>query len=74
MSVLAQVLDAGAARQWAGTVGTPDKLAELIDLGYRFVVLGADVTAISQQCRSIIERARGLAEDVARAAGQGGCG
>ncbi len=32
----------------AGTVGSPANLAELIDMGYRFVSLGADVVALTQ--------------------------
>jgi 4-hydroxy-2-oxoheptanedioate aldolase len=57
------------AGKWAGTVGSPDNLAELLALGYRFVVLGADVSAISQQCRTLVESARAIAAQTRAAAG-----
>jgi 4-hydroxy-2-oxoheptanedioate aldolase len=55
------------AGKWAGTVGSLDSLPELLDLGYRFVVLGADVTAIGAQCRALRDGAQQLL--AARAAG-----
>lgn len=34
--------------KFAGTVGSPANLAELVDMGYRFISMGADVVALSQ--------------------------
>jgi len=33
--------------KFAGTVGSPQNLAQLVDLGYQFVNLGADVTCLA---------------------------
>lgn len=37
----------------AGTVGGPDNLAELVDMGYRFISMGADVVGLSQYFSNI---------------------
>ena len=37
----------------AATVGSTDDLPYLIDLGYRFINLGADVIAVGRYCRNI---------------------
>lgn len=39
--------------KFAGTVGSIANLAELVELGYRFVNLGSDVRTLSMQCREI---------------------
>ena len=49
---------AEAARRhgkYAGTVGSPANLGDLVAMGYRFVNLGADVVGLSNYCRSIME-------------------
>ncbi len=49
---------AEAARRhgkFAGTVGSPANLGELVAMGYRFVNIGADVVGLSNYCRSIME-------------------
>ncbi len=38
----------------AGTVGSPANLRELIDMGYRFINLGADVIALTQYYQQMI--------------------
>jgi len=40
--------------KFAGTVGSPSNLSELIDLGYRFINLGADVVGLTQYCKSMV--------------------
>ena len=40
--------------KFAGTVSVPS-LKECFELGYDFVNCGADVTAVSQSCKSIIK-------------------
>ncbi len=40
--------------KFAGTVGSPANLAELIEMGYRFVSIGADVVGLSQYCNEIV--------------------
>ena len=39
--------------KFAGTVGTPQNLAELVEMGYRFVNLGADVLALTGYFQSM---------------------
>ena len=50
--------------KFAGTVGSPANLADLVALGYRFVSLGADVVGLSTYCHGI------LAEVQKRSAGE----
>ncbi len=45
---------ARAHGKFAGTVGSPANMDELVALGYRFLNLGADVVGLSQYCNSII--------------------
>jgi 4-hydroxy-2-oxoheptanedioate aldolase len=45
---------ARAHGKFAGTVGSPANMDELVALGYRFLNLGADVVALSQHCQSIM--------------------
>jgi len=42
--------------KFAGTMGTPDNVQELVDIGYRFVNVGADVVALMHYCRGLISR------------------
>ncbi len=37
----------------AGTVGSPATLQELVDMGYRFLSMGADVIGLSQYCKAM---------------------
>jgi len=46
--------------KFAGTVGNPNNMKELIALGYQFINLGADVVALGNDCRSIVESFSGL--------------
>lgn len=39
--------------KFAATVGSPDTLTELVEMGYRFVSMGADVVILSQGFRDI---------------------
>lgn len=39
--------------KFAGTVGTPDNLKELVDIGYRFVNVGSDVVGLKDHCRKL---------------------
>ena len=40
--------------KFAGTIGDPGDLAELINMGYRFINIGADVLGLSQYCKSLV--------------------
>lgn len=42
--------------KFAGTVGTPDNLDELIETGYRFFSIGADVVGLNQYFSDILSR------------------
>lgn len=49
---------AEAARRhgkYAATVGSPENLPELVDLGYRFINVGSDVIALGKDCRTLIQ-------------------
>jgi len=41
--------------KFAGVPGSPDNMDELIEMGYRFIVLGADVIALSQYGKRLLE-------------------
>ena len=41
-------------RKFAGTPGTPDNMDELIDMGYRFISIGADVVGLSEYCKNLV--------------------
>ena len=43
--------------KFAGTVGSPASAPKLVEMGYRFINLGADVIAIAEYCR---EKLRGV--------------
>ena len=52
--------------KFAGTVGSPANLRQLVDLGYRFVGMGADVLAVMEygkrtlaECRAALSRGKG---------------
>ncbi len=45
-----------AHNKFAGTMANSDNLEDLIDMGYRFLNLGADVLGLSSYCRELIER------------------
>lgn len=40
--------------KFAGTVGSPASAAELVELGYRFLSLGADVVGLAQYCAGLL--------------------
>ncbi|MGC8861775.1 MAG: HpcH/HpaI aldolase family protein [Armatimonadota bacterium] len=40
--------------KFAGTMGSPENLAELLDMGYRFINMGADVLGLSAYCRELV--------------------
>ncbi len=40
--------------KFAGTVGSTSNFESLIEMGYRFINVGADVIGLSQYCRSIV--------------------
>jgi len=40
--------------KFAGTVGSLTNLEELIEMGYRFISLGADVVGLSQYCKDLL--------------------
>ena len=46
------------AGKFAGTVGGPADWKALIEMGYQFVNLGADVLSISSSCRDLLKRFR----------------
>jgi len=41
--------------KFAGAMGTPSNMPELIDMGYRFINIGADVLGLSNYCRELAE-------------------
>lgn len=50
-----RVADVAVAHgKFAGTPGTPANLDELIDMGYRFISMGADVVGLSQYCSGLV--------------------
>lgn len=40
--------------KFAGTVGSPANMAELIALGYRFLNIGADVVGLARYCKDLM--------------------
>ncbi|MFC1461629.1 HpcH/HpaI aldolase/citrate lyase family protein, partial [Verrucomicrobiota bacterium] len=40
--------------KFAGTLGSPDHVNELVDMGYRFISITADVVALSEHCKTVI--------------------
>ena len=47
-------------RKFAGTVGSPANMKALYDMGYRLISLGADVVAIAEYYRSIMQQANSI--------------
>ena len=45
---------ARAHGKFAGTVGGPDALQGLVESGYQFVVIGADVVGLSRYCQELV--------------------
>jgi 4-hydroxy-2-oxoheptanedioate aldolase len=45
--------------KFAGTVGSPSSIPELVSLGYRFISCGADVVGLSQYCRNVFNSFEG---------------
>jgi 4-hydroxy-2-oxoheptanedioate aldolase len=48
---------AEAARKhgkWAGTLGSPETMPELVELGYTFMNIGADVTGLNSYCDKLV--------------------
>ena len=43
-----------SAGKYAGTVGNPANVQELVDMGYRFINIGADVLGLSQYCKDML--------------------
>lgn len=41
--------------KFAATVGSPDNLNELTDMGYKFISIGADVLGLSTYCRGLVK-------------------
>ncbi|MFP3903650.1 MAG: HpcH/HpaI aldolase family protein [Armatimonadota bacterium] len=44
--------------KFAGTTGSPDTLAELVDMGYQFINVAADVVALTNQCQTVFQQCR----------------
>ena len=40
--------------KFAGTTGTINNIDELIELGYKFITIGADVIGVGAYCRQLI--------------------
>lgn len=40
--------------KFAGTVGSPEKLPDLVAMGYRFINIGADVVGLMDYCRDLL--------------------
>lgn len=45
--------------KFAGTVGSPENMDELIRIGYRFISVGADVVGLGQYCSEIVSNFTG---------------
>ncbi len=58
-----RVAEAAAAHgKFAGTMAGPDNLQRLIDMGYHFLNIGADVVALLHYCQDMLEQCRPLAD------------
>ncbi len=44
--------------KFAATTGSPDNIDELIDMGYKFINIGADVAGLTDYCNSLIKKFR----------------
>jgi len=47
---------AAAHGKFAGTVGGPDNVDELVEMGYQFINIGADVVALMAYCKDLLQR------------------
>ena len=45
---------AGKYGKYAATVGSPENYKELVDMGYRFINLGADVVGLLNYCKAVV--------------------
>jgi 4-hydroxy-2-oxoheptanedioate aldolase len=62
-----RVADACRANgKWAGTVSNPGNVAELIEMGYSFLNIGADVIALGNYCREMFALLNNAAQDAAQ--------
>lgn len=41
--------------KFAGIPGNLDNLDELVEMGYRFIAIGADVVCVGEYCRNLID-------------------
>ena len=46
--------------KFAGTVGVPDNLQELVDMGYQFICGGADVIGLEEYFKNIVDAFKSL--------------
>jgi 4-hydroxy-2-oxoheptanedioate aldolase len=54
-----RVAEAALAQgKFAGTMGNSENLEELIEMGYRFINMGADVLGLNSYCRKLLEKFR----------------
>ncbi len=47
----------------AATVGSTDNYKELVDMGYKFISIGADVCSLGEACKNIVTRISGINTD-----------
>ena len=57
--------------KFAGTVGGPGNLQELIDMGYRFINAGADVLGLSEYFKQIVAAFKGIKANTAKSVYKG---
>jgi 4-hydroxy-2-oxoheptanedioate aldolase len=55
--------------KFAATTGSIDKLPEFIDMGYKFISIGADVIGMSNYCHNLMTRFNKAGENAARKPG-----
>lgn len=55
--------------QLCGTAGNPGNINDLIEMGYRFINIGADVVGLNQYCTSLVAE---LQKTVTRKQPEGG--
>ncbi|MDH7602627.1 MAG: aldolase/citrate lyase family protein [Armatimonadota bacterium] len=53
--------------KFAGTMAGPDNLEELVDMGYRFLNIGADVLGLNAYCTQLLEQFRSQCGKLERA-------
>jgi len=52
--------------KYAATTGSIDNLNELIDMGYKFISVGADVVGLSAYCRELVKGFKGIKTNLRR--------